>query len=75
MSAVEDGVIDSREKQKLWGLFNKKMRHQFHGMLGFLAMYGVSDGAVDLFITSNRKVTPQVCSLRRRLRVHLCVEK
>lgn len=55
MSAAEDGVIDNREKQKLWGLFNKKMRHQFHGMLGFLAMYGVSDGAVDLFITSNRK--------------------
>ncbi|HAH9343269.1 TPA: hypothetical protein HIQ17_002841 [Escherichia coli] len=57
MAAVADGVIDKKERQTLSDLFNKKLRHQIHGFLGFMALYGagISDQAVDVFVSTGRK--------------------
>ena len=57
MSAVADGVIDLAERKALSDLFSKKLRHQIHGFLGFMALYGVavSDQAVDVFVSTGRK--------------------
>lgn len=57
LAAVSDGVIDSHEHKNLSELFHKKIRHQIHGFMGFLALYGVgvSDHSVDMFVASNRK--------------------
>lgn len=57
LAAVSDGVIDSYEHKNLSELFHKKIRHQIHGFMGFLALYGVgvSDHSVDMFVASNRK--------------------
>lgn len=57
MAAAADGVIDTTERKTLSELFNKKLRHQIHGFLGFMALYGVgvSDQAVDVFISTGRK--------------------
>ncbi|MFT4271309.1 MAG: YmfL family putative regulatory protein [Pantoea sp.] len=57
LAAVSDGVIDNLERKTLSELFNKKIRHQIHGFMGFLALYGVgvSDHSVDMFVASNRK--------------------
>ena len=57
MAAVADGVIDTSESKTLSELFNKKLRHQIHGFLGFMALYGVgiSDQAVDVFVSTGRK--------------------
>jgi hypothetical protein len=57
MAAAADGVIDRKERKTLSDLFNNKLRHQIHGFLGFMALYGVgvSDQAVDVFISTGRK--------------------
>lgn len=54
--AAADGVIDKKELKTLSSLFQKKMRHQIHGFIGFLSLYGVgiTEHSVDLFM-SNRK--------------------
>ncbi|MCE0490966.1 hypothetical protein LU196_13045 [Pantoea sp. Mb-10] len=54
--AAADGVIDKTEMKKLTGLFHQKMRHQMHGFLGFLALYGasVSEHNVDIFMANRR---------------------
>ncbi|WBM69157.1 hypothetical protein OH773_13280 [Buttiauxella sp. WJP83] len=53
-AALEDGVIDSREKKTLSQMFHSSLRHQIHGFMGFMALYGVSDGAVDMFVASRK---------------------
>ncbi|WNN49852.1 YmfL family putative regulatory protein [Siccibacter colletis] len=57
LKAAADGVIDNSERKALSDLFSKKLRHQIHGFMGFLALYGagVSDQAVDFFVATNRK--------------------
>lgn len=57
IAAAADGVIDTSERKTLSDLFNKKLRHQIHGFLGFMALYGVgiSDQAVDVFVSTGRK--------------------
>lgn len=57
VAAIADGVIDMKERQTLSDLFNKKLRHQIHGFLGFMALYGagISDQAVDVFVSTGRK--------------------
>ncbi|HFK4066143.1 TPA: YmfL family putative regulatory protein [Kluyvera ascorbata] len=57
MAAVADGVIDTSESKTLSDLFSKKLRHQIRGFLGFMALYGVgvSDQAVDVFVSTGRK--------------------
>lgn len=57
MAAAADGVIDVAERKTLSDLFSKKLRHQIHGFLGFMALYGVaaSDQAVDVFVSTGRK--------------------
>lgn len=57
VAAAADGVIDSSERKTLSDLFSKKLRHQIHGFLGFMALYGVgvSDQAVDVFVSTGRK--------------------
>lgn len=54
--AAADGVIDKSELRTLSNLFQRKMRHQIHGFIGFLSLYGVgiTEHSVDLFM-SNRK--------------------
>lgn len=54
--AAADGVIDKGELKTLSNLFKTKMRHQVHGFLGFLALYGVgvSEHSVDLFMASRK---------------------
>ncbi|QXC99349.1 YmfL family putative regulatory protein [Klebsiella sp. PL-2018] len=58
IAAEADGVIDHREHKTLSNLFNKTLRHQIHGFLGFLALYGVgvADHAVDMFVMAGREV-------------------
>lgn len=53
-AALEDGVIDSGEKKTLSKLFYSSIRHQIHGFMGLMALYGVSDGSVDLFVASRK---------------------
>lgn len=60
IEAAGDGVIDRHERKKLSELFRKTIRHQFHGFMGFMALYGVSDQAVDLFVTSRKGDAPSV---------------
>lgn len=53
-AALEDGVIDSREKKTLSKLFYSSIRHQVHGFMGLMALYGVSEGSVDMFVASRK---------------------
>jgi hypothetical protein len=53
-AALADGVIDSKEKKTLSQMFHNSIRHQMHGFMGFMALYGVSDGAVDMFVASRK---------------------
>lgn len=53
-AALADGVIDKREKKNLSQLFNSAMRHQIHGFMGLMALYGAADGSVDLFVASRK---------------------
>lgn len=57
LAAASDGVIDSAESKTLSELFHKKIRHQIHGFMGFLALYGVgvTENSVDMLVASNRK--------------------
>lgn len=57
IEAAADGVIDKKEHKFLSDLFNAKLRHQIHGFMGFLALYGggVADHAVDAFVMNGRK--------------------
>ncbi len=57
IEAMADGVIDKKERMFLSDLFNAKLRHQIHGFMGFLALYGVgiADHAVDAFVINGRK--------------------
>lgn len=54
--AAADGVIDKKELKVLSRLFQTKMRHQIHGFMGFLALYGagLSEHSVDLFMASRK---------------------
>ncbi|MBU4683292.1 hypothetical protein KC222_14860 [Cedecea davisae] len=54
IEAIQDGVIDKHERRNLTDLFRKTLRHQLHGFLGFMALYGVSDHAVDTFVSTRR---------------------
>ncbi|KAF6661285.1 hypothetical protein HFD91_07805 [Enterobacteriaceae bacterium EKM102V] len=58
IAAASDGVIDSKERKTLSALFHKKMRHQIHGFLGFMALYGVGvvEHSVDMFVANGRKI-------------------
>jgi hypothetical protein len=60
-AAMEDGVIDSREKKTLSKLFHNTIRHQIHGFMGLMALYGVSEGSVDMFVAS-RKSDARECA-------------
>jgi len=62
VQAVADGVIDRVELKTLSRLFQKKMRHQVHGFLGFLALYGVgvTEHNVDLFMANRKTDVPGV---------------
>lgn len=64
MAAAADGVIDSSERKTLSELFSKKLRHQIHGFLGFMALYGVgvSDQAIDVFVSTGRKGDARECA-------------
>lgn len=64
MAAAADGVIDQSERKTLSDLFSKKIRHQIHGFMGFMALYGVgiSDQAIDLFVTTGRKSDASECA-------------
>lgn len=64
MAAAADGVIDSSERKMLSELFSKKLRHQIHGFLGFMALYGVgvSDQAIDVFVSTGRKGDARECA-------------
>ncbi|EAY2117836.1 hypothetical protein AII44_05595 [Salmonella enterica] len=64
MAAAADGVIDSPERKTLSELFSKKLRHQIHGFLGFMALYGVgvSDQAIDVFVSTGRKGDARECA-------------
>ena len=53
-ATLEDGVIDKSEKKHLSKLFHNAIRHQVHGFMGLLALYGVSEGSVDLFVSSRK---------------------
>lgn len=55
--AAADGVIDKKEHKFLSDLFNAKLRHQIHGFMGFLALYGVgvSEHSIDAFVMNGRK--------------------
>ncbi len=53
-AALADGVIDSKEKKTLLQMFHNSLRHQMHGFMGFLALYGVSEGSVDMFVASRK---------------------
>ncbi|MFP2514006.1 YmfL family putative regulatory protein [Buttiauxella agrestis] len=68
-AALADGVIDSKEKKTLSQMFHNSLRHQMHGFMGFMALYGVSDGAVDMFVASKNEVTPASVQLRASWRV------
>ncbi len=63
-AAAADGVIDSSERKTLSELFSKKLRHQIHGFLGFMALYGVgvSDQAIDVFVSTGRKGDARECA-------------
>ncbi|MGC0872685.1 YmfL family putative regulatory protein [Pantoea agglomerans] len=58
IAAASDGVIDSKERKTLSALFHTKMRHQIHGFLGFMALYGVgvAEHSVDMFVANGRKI-------------------
>ncbi|EOI3517179.1 YmfL family putative regulatory protein [Cronobacter muytjensii] len=60
IEAAEDGVIDRHERKKLSELFRKTIRHQFHGFMGFMALYGVSDQAVEVFVSTRKGDAPSV---------------
>jgi hypothetical protein len=60
-AAMEDGVIDSGEKKTLSKLFQNTIRHQIHGFMGLMALYGVSEGSVDIFVAS-RKSDARECA-------------
>jgi len=64
MAAVADGVIDTSESKTLSKLFTNKLRHQIHGFLGFMALYGVgvSDQAVEVFVSAGRKSDARECA-------------
>lgn len=62
VEAAADGVIDRGELKNLSRLFHTKMRHQIHGFLGFLALYGVgvTEHSVDLFMANRKTDAPGV---------------
>lgn len=76
MAAAADGVIDSSERKTLSELFSKKLRHQIHGFLGFMALYGVVFQIRRLTYSFQQaeKVTPASVQLRAPWRV-VSVEK
>ena len=57
LAAAADGVIDKKERIFLSDLFNAKLRHQIHGFMGFLALYGagVAEHAIDACVMTGRK--------------------
>lgn len=56
IAAAADGFIDTRERAALSSLFNRKIRHQIHGFMAFLALYGVgvTEHSVDIFMENRR---------------------
>ncbi|XES82796.1 YmfL family putative regulatory protein [Franconibacter pulveris] len=60
IEAAADGVIDRHESKKLMNLLKKTVRHQIQGVMGFMALYSVSDQAVEVFMSTRKGDAPSV---------------
>lgn len=73
MEAIQDGIIDKHERKKLSELFRKSVRHQLHGFLGFMALYGVAGHEIDVF-SYQRRSDARECAAPSVVACHSFVE-